>query len=444
MNPDEVSARAIRLAAQLERLRDVSSVVDRAVLVSLNPLSWGVQPGGPIIAPMSVAGCTMAAILVRQAVSEAERSSQQLFAEVEAQLRVSGGGGSRIPGGGVISSAPLAAVVALLRDSAGHSPEAINAAWAALSADERATLMAQYPELVGSADGVPLLDRIAANRIVAQNYLDSGVTMGSDQRRYIEQVASGDRQLVLFDPAGERIIELEGTLTAETHTVITYVPGTDANMNSFYTDASSDASTQANSVHQVARYQVNRDLTGGTVALVYKDGPWVVWPWADVDRANNNDDFLGRKGEELARFQQGVSTDSMVAGARSIAIAHSAGMTVVGESETSGAHYDQVHSLAGSYLPDDWSPRDGTSYSHYQYGVDAINALDAVKSQTPNTSGAFENVQLDADRVRLPWGAEVNDPAESHSRIARGPSDGDGGRGNLAGLEEMRERIRFD
>ena len=51
-------------------------------------------------------------------------------------------------------------------------------------------------------------------------------------------------------------------------------------------------------------------------------------------------------------------------GIKEIAIGHSWGLAAVTASETVGARYDDVVSLAGAGMPPDWVPAAGTHYTH--------------------------------------------------------------------------------
>lgn len=89
MDPERVSGHLHRARAQLGRLDEVSEVVNEAAWLSLNPMTYGVQPGGLLLAPLSIAGTQRAAALVRSARAEAERLIEGALGDVAEQRRTS-------------------------------------------------------------------------------------------------------------------------------------------------------------------------------------------------------------------------------------------------------------------------------------------------------------------------------------------------------------------
>ncbi|MET2011929.1 hypothetical protein ABXJ56_10285 [Microbacterium chocolatum] len=280
---------------------------------------------------------------------------------------------------------------------------------------------------IGGLNGIPAPARVAANRETAvrrladarselentPEYVYQGRTLRSNasarealeaEIAYLERVASGERSLYLYDPERRRIVEMIGDPSRARYS-ITYVPGTGTDMASYYSGG----------VQSVAQYLVEQDTTGRSVAFVYTDGPWASWGLPFQETSNANRDFALREGAQLARFEEGLRTDAQLASASSVAIAHSAGMSVLSSAEVAGAEYDQVKSLAGSWLQDGWSARDGTDYAHHQYGFDAINYLNPFYD-TPRESDAF--VQHDyAPSTFL----GIQNELDNHLRVAEGP-----------------------
>lgn len=191
-----------------------------------------------------------------------------------------------------------------------------------------------HPEIVGAMDGIPALVRVAANRLNAPDWIaeaeaDLAVEGISDERAaflrseiaYLKQVLSDDApvQLYLYDRDSSRIVEMIGTPSPETEKVITYVPGTFTSLGDFYRGGA----------QQIAGYLA--DQVPGTVAFVYKDGPF---PGENTDvggidmfrigEANDEDRALAA-GRQLARFEAGMRADPLLGAAEQDALGHSLG-----------------------------------------------------------------------------------------------------------------------
>ncbi|WP_431778249.1 hypothetical protein [Microbacterium aurantiacum] len=280
---------------------------------------------------------------------------------------------------------------------------------------------------VGGLNGIPAPARVAANRETAARRLaearaeledtpaftHQGRVLRSNASEraaleaeiaYLERVAAGERSLYLYDPRRERIIEMIGDPSRAAYS-ITYVPGTGTDMASYYSGG----------VQSVAQYLVEQDTTGRSVAFVYTDGPWASWGLPFQETSNANRDFARGEGAQLARFEDGLRTDGQLASATHVGIAHSAGMSVLSSAEVAGAEYDQVKSLAGSWLQDGWSAREGTDYAHHQYGVDAINYLNPFYD-TPQESSAFAQHEYTPSTF-----LGIQNELDNHVRVAEGP-----------------------
>jgi hypothetical protein len=232
-------------------------------------------------------------------------------------------------------------------------PDKVKSWWDSLAADgnpaEQDALIAGAPAIIGAFGGIPPLVRVAANKINAAARIQRDETVikslknvssqmnliaGSHVDGYEATIAAlkkeikflkgavGENptvQLYLYDPDHSRIIQILGTPSADTSHVITYVPGTFTNIDSFYDKSSQQFAAQL--------------LTGypDAVAFVYKDG---VFPGGDdgtdainyarIGEANDPARALAA-GRQLAQFEQGLSTDPTLAAAQSTAIGHSWG-----------------------------------------------------------------------------------------------------------------------
>jgi hypothetical protein len=159
-------------------------------------------------------------------------------------------------------------------------------------------------------------------------------------------------QLYLYDKDDDRIVEMVGTPSASTRKVVTYTPGTLANMEQFY-----DGDTQ-----RIARWLQQQDRDG-VVGFVYKDGRYPQNPLTEA----NDETYAQGTGRQLAVFEDGLFRDPLLADEQSIAIGHSWGTSNITSSEMAGARYDIVVSLSGAGAPDGWRKRPETSYADFSY-----------------------------------------------------------------------------
>jgi len=254
-------------------------------------------------------------------------------------------------------------------------PTAVAAWWRDLPEDQRTALIAGAPTLVGALDGVPALDRVAANKINAANRIkqaeheiegwrDKGAAFGQ-RDFYLDEVKALNReigylkyavgetpsvQLYLYDHESDRIVEMLGQPSPGTNKVMTYVPGTFADQDGFYSE-----DTQA-----VAGWFQQRDP--GMVAFVYKDGPFP----SSIPQANS-EPFAAITGKRLARFEAGVQAQHELRDAQQIGIGHSWGTANLTAAEVAGARFDDMISSSGAGVPSQWEPRPGTRYQDYSY-----------------------------------------------------------------------------
>ncbi|WP_375386234.1 WXG100 family type VII secretion target [uncultured Microbacterium sp.] len=320
-------------------------------------------------------------------------------ADAQETTSAAAGGATAIPGiaGG---TGPVGA-------PASDSPDDVRQWWTGLTEQQRHDLVTRDPLRYGNLDGIPVEDRVDANRLTAEDRLtESGLSAA--ERSYLEAVVRGDRNLALYDPAGERLVEMIGTFGPQTTNVLTYVPGTGTNMDSFY----------GGSAQTVATYLTDRDKSGDTVSFVYKDGPWADWTFFGP-HGTANEGYVLDAGKGLAEFTTSVQSDPALGGNVSFSAAgHSAGISYVSASEVAGAHYDNVLSLAGSWLAPGWQADPGTNYQHYQYGVDALNYLTPVKNM-PIENDVFAEHVYAPDTFEI-LGVTFQNEAENHTHIAQG------------------------
>ncbi|MDQ1076540.1 MULTISPECIES: hypothetical protein [Microbacterium] len=329
------------------------------------------------------------------------------------------------------------------------APDAVRTWWDSLSPAAAAALIDGAPALVGALGGVPPLARVAANRVTARSRLGEveaelaawerlrGEGASADlqadrraawedllaERDYLAQVVRGDVSLVLYQPDANRLVEMIGTPGTGTQRVLTYVPGTFTSVDSFY----------RGEPQKIARWLVGQD--DGMLAFVWKG---TEFPGDDESQVASeqlrgigeaNDQVRAHPaGVDLARFVADVRSDSEIAQARQIACGYSWGLVPVTSSEVVGVRYDAVHSLAGAWMADGWSPRLATDYTHWSYTDFLSMAQDAGwvgEGRNPDATPAFEShlYERPSDMV-VPLGGDLApflDPEGPSVRISLSP-----------------------
>jgi hypothetical protein len=254
------------------------------------------------------------------------------------------------------------------------------------------------PEIIGALDGLPPSVRVAANVFNAKRRMaEIDAMVGPIERRGLESddellaALARERaylgravaepptvQLYLFDPSKSRIIEMIGDWNESTRTVLTYVPGTLTNMDSFY--------GKNGSLQQMAKWLEANDPDGTSVAAEFV-GAFV---------QANDPEFARGTSKALYDFQRGLAVDPIRSepGYRDVAIGHSWGLANITSAEVHGATYDKVISLAGAGMPPEWQPRAGTTYSDYSYWdflMEAQSTGGVWGGRNPNRSDDFES-----------------------------------------------------
>jgi hypothetical protein len=227
---------------------------------------------------------------------------------------------------------------------------------AAMTADQRERLVAEFPRQVGNTDGVPWDMRIAANRInIAQAIIDIDdpvrIALYRSLLGEVADPAGGrqrvDRQILAFDPGRATLVELNGNLSAAT-SVAVFVPGLNTTMEGSAVNT------------QTARRFVS--ATGGDVATItYLGGPFPRGSPVTglVDAANPR--YALDMAPRLVSFSEDVERT-----ARSIPvtyIGHSYGGSILGTAEAMGLTADRTLYLAAAGAgvgvddPGDWHNR---------------------------------------------------------------------------------------
>ncbi|KQN39156.1 hypothetical protein [Frigoribacterium sp. Leaf44] len=272
------------------------------------------------------------------------------------------------------------------------------------------------PAIIGALDGLPPSVRVAANVFNARRRMaeidamvgpikrrglpgdDETLAALARERAYLGRAVAEPPtvQLYLFDPSKSRIIEMIGEWNESTRTVLTYVPGTLTNMDSFY--------GKNGSLQQMARWLEENDPDGTSVAFVFKDGIFPGGTGGSKDPAEfvgafaqaNDPEFARGTSKALYDFQRGLAVDPIRSepGYRDVAIGHSWGLANITSAEVHGATYNKVISLAGAGMPPEWQPQAGTTYTDYSYWdflMEAQSTGGVWGGRNPNRSDDFDS-----------------------------------------------------
>lgn len=296
------------------------------------------------------------------------------------------------------------------------TPSEIRALWDALSPHEQQLLVADYPKLVGSTNGIPFHTRGAVNEQLAANRakelderaaaldeeigkLEEGTfeyplllrekeRLEAERDYLIKIVDSPERTFILFEPENNRIIEQNGTLSKFTTELYTHVPGTGTSYNSFI-DGSATAFPRS-----VVAESMEDDPHSDFTTFTFMDGgngksnAWMSWGFGETGNANAN--HLTSRGHDLEEFQNALNQEEISNFADFNVGGHSAGQSVVFASENAGAYYDQVNSFSGSYAPGNWQPNLSTAYDHYYYEPEPLNLFVIGDAPSPADSPVFQ------------------------------------------------------
>ena len=296
-----------------------------------------------------------------RAVQLLEKMQRELTSNADQQETASSsaGGSAAIPGTpGRQAPSDAFPTLARLGDM---SPQQVQQWWTGLGAERQAEFARQHLFTAGNLDGLPVASRIEANRTAAAEQLarlEAAGRGGSEESRYLQRVLNGTISLVAYDPVRGNLIELIGQYDAGTTTVLTYVPGTLATDDDFY----------SGTAQQMAAFLEKSDASGGTAAFVYKNSefPQDKFMVQSADKA-----FGEQAGRKLAEFEAGLAVQNPT-GARTVAVSHSWGEAAVASSEMYGTHYDSQISLSGAWMPEGWQADPATDYHHFAYDFDLL------------------------------------------------------------------------
>jgi len=317
-----------------------------------------------------------------------------------------------------------------LRDLAekySKDPDAAHDWWESLTPEEQARLIENAPELVGGLDGVPALDRVAANANIAGDQIEvnddrikeieqqladpwryalSSITGAGDtqalrdelsalknENGYLQKAVDGDVQLYTYDKDADRLVEMIGNPETATQQM-TWIPGTATTMDSFYGNAKIG---YGNDIQALSSSLADR--TPGTLVFVTKDGYYPQW---DPAHPPSDTSIAMDLGRTMAQFQTGLDASGLPP-LPTTAVGHSAGLAILTASEQAGAHYDNVVSLSGIGMDDGWKPQSGTSYYDYTTDGDMILAARGLHASIPDIdiSGSLLDPQIHITEVEM-------------------------------------------
>ncbi len=386
MDPAAVALHTRRLRAYTGQLDHMAVQVDSAAAAAyrqlaaaapgmLVPLPWvRAAAGGVVVMSWGAAELSKnAAADIREAAAAAEQLLGRLGVNITEQIDASSAGDGYLDG---LMSRAQAEVLyrRAMNDPSVLSeltPQQIRAWWERLGEAQQDAFVRDHHWVAGNTNGIPFERRIEANQLSAAAMLSTTIGMSDEQRSYLAQVAAGDRSLISFDPAADRIIEMIGTIGPETQNIVSYVPGTTANMDGFY----------GRSTQEFSQYLVdNASPPGSTVAFVYKDSPFPTFDPRGVYHSS----WAASVGDPYARFHSALGFENP-GGIPVTSIEHSFASSVGGYAEMQGVEFDRRIVLGGIGMTDGWSPNSGTDYYSFTGDHDVIRVARERHSEDLNT-----------------------------------------------------------
>lgn len=358
MDPDEVKRVAQNMEGLRVTLEMASSDVDRAALVSLNPLSYGLQPGSLIIAPLSILGTQRAAAEVRSALGALDDMIARLHREADQQSVA-----SRAEAG--IKNPTLSPEGPTPTPPVGESPEVINQWWNSLTKEQQAEVIAHRPESIAGLDGVPARVRDKVNRRLLDEMInDPSRSQGDrdiareiqDDLHEAERLEPGTYQLLLVDlsnPDNPKVAVSVGDAdTADVIAPVVYGIKTDGS------DIDSSLGAARALQHETTR-QLDASESGKTSATVM---------WLGYDSGNEFTVSQETKAIDGApafiSFVEGLRAANH--GVKVVPVAHSYGTRLVSEALSTGGDADglvmlgspgvrdSVHHVSDMNVPSDY------------------------------------------------------------------------------------------
>lgn len=251
--------------------------------------------------------------------------------------------------------------------------------------DDAATLAMLFPAQTGNLNGVPFTNRAQANtvNVIAADHkvqrkiselereideerrdadrqnaygkgkaiqrLQAQISEYEDRQDVYDSILDENRQLLLFDPAGDgKIAEIHGTISDDTQNVGTLVPGMGNEMDNFNKTAA-----RAN------QFQKHGD--GALTMISWLGGDM---PDGGTSGAASPDHYQDGMAQDLADFSQAVRQEinhSNAAGnnVETTVVGHSYGGATVGAAENHGLAADNVLHISSAGLGDGIDSPDG-------------------------------------------------------------------------------------
>lgn len=351
MDSDRARAISVALTLQFNALDAVAIEVDRTRQASLNPLSYGFDPGQWVLAPWSITMAHLAHLQLGSAVAAGRAQIATLQRQIAEQERASAGGSAgnillRIGAG--VSAADLE----------GATPTEAAAWWASLSRAERERLIADDPSLIGNLDGVPYSDRDRANRALLESMLaDPAITTG--QREALEAI---ETSLKLGPGVSKQLIILEFPEGSDPRAAIAFgnvddaeyvgavIPGRDNTVAKDMTNLSQASYNLY--LEQERLLHIDAGVAGGQQSVI----AWMGYqtPGGGLDMGVFSDDLAVAGGSHLSNTLAGIDAVHANSGqeSRVTVFAHSYGSRAAANSLSNGGSADAFVMFGSAGLED--------------------------------------------------------------------------------------------
>jgi hypothetical protein len=429
MDPDRARVISAALARQLDALDPVAVDVDNTRQASLNPLSYGFDPGQWILAPWSIAMAHLAHLQLGSAIAAGRAQVAALQREIAEQERVSAGGS----GADILLRIGVSASAADL-DAA--TPADVALWWASLSRAERSQLIADNPGLIGNLDGVPYSDRDRANRALLTSML-ADPTISNGQREALEAI---ETSLKLGPGVSKQLIILEFPNGSDPRAAIAFgnvddadyvglvVPGRDSTVANGMTNLS-----QA-SYNLYLQQQILLEYGHGTPGATQSVIAWMGYqtPGGGIDLGVFSDDLAIKGGSHLTDTLTGI--DAVHAGsgqeAKVTVFAHSYGTRAAANSLSNDGSADAFVMFGSAGLEDDITSATELNVPDGQVYATEANG-DGVADIGRNFSGDGRlDPFSDSDFGATPFGSDGSESHEATDDHGMLLSEGSGGEQN--------------
>jgi uncharacterized protein YukE len=402
--------------------------------VSLSPAAYAV----PAMLPLWQALAAQARAMIDGAVQRANATDAAATAQLGGLLPVTAA---------AAPTAPSSAAVALSRIPAhGTDPSAVDQWWDGLSDEQRTWLLENHPERIGNLDGIPAVDRDAANRSVMateqqrlEDRRDELTALGEDRsddqddelaaiddqlgginaiNERLADTGPGKQQAFLLgfstEGRGQAIVAMGNPDTADN--IVTYVPGTGTRLGTIGGDLG-----RADIMVDSARAADPSESTSAIVWVGY-DAPQDIinTDLGELGQDATNDRYAEAARADLDRFQDGLRVTHEGERSHNTVLGHSYGSTVVGyTARDNGLDADELVFVGSPGVGVDNASQLGVDPGHVwsstaandpiQYGVDFGDLVQAGLGLDPQV-----DLVHGANPSRPEFGGQVftSDPGE--------------------------------